>query len=50
MMIFVACSDDKKVASIDADEAIPADVNISVSETNITIDESLPPEPVMEGQ
>ncbi|MGG7048707.1 MULTISPECIES: hypothetical protein [unclassified Campylobacter] len=49
-ILFWGCSnDDTNVQEVQKQtEEIPADVNISQSETNITIDENLPPEPVVE--
>lgn len=46
---FTGCEDKEEPIILNLNSAIPDDVNISQSETNITIDESLPPEPVSEG-
>lgn len=48
-LLFAGCSDNKSKASSLNDE-IPIDVNISQSETNVTVDENFPPEPVLESR
>ncbi|CAD7288649.1 hypothetical protein [Campylobacter suis] len=50
LILFLGCSNDdiNDQEAQKQTEEIPADVNISQSETNITIDENLPPEPVVE--
>lgn len=49
-LFFVGCDEQKPVQKIEVNDTVPADVPISQSETNTTIDEVLPPEPVMEKQ
>ncbi|QCD43919.1 hypothetical protein [Campylobacter mucosalis] len=48
VLFFSACSDEKPQI-VEQSETIPADVPIAQSETNTTIDENFPPEPVIEG-
>lgn len=45
--VFLGCGD-KEEAKSDVSEPVPSDVTIAQPDENVTIDEQLPPEPVVE--
>ena len=47
--ILTGC-DDEKAPVARANDDVPADVPIAQIDANVTIDESLPPEPAIEGE
>ncbi|WP_170018828.1 hypothetical protein [Campylobacter sp. RM16190] len=49
-LFFTGCEDEKKQILLDLNEAPPSDVPIAAPDANVTIDENLPPEPVVEGK
>ncbi|MDO5045243.1 hypothetical protein [Campylobacter sp.] len=49
-LFLVGCEDEKKQILLDLNEAPPSDVPIATPDANVTIDENLPPEPVVEGK
>ena len=48
-VILTGC-DDEKAPVARANDDVPADVPIAQIDANVTIDESLPPEPAIEGE
>lgn len=49
-LFFAGCEDEKKQVLLDLNETPPSDVPIAAPDANVTIDENLPPEPVVEGK
>ncbi|AQW81490.1 hypothetical protein [Campylobacter pinnipediorum] len=49
-MFVIGCSDNKTNNINNTNDKVPTDIPISQGETNTTIDENFPPEPVMEKQ
>jgi len=45
--VFLGCGD-KEEAKSDVNEPVPSDVTIAQPDANVTIDEQLPPEPVVD--
>jgi putative lipoprotein len=45
--VFLGCGD-KEEAKSDASDPVPTDVTVAQPDANVTIDEQLPPEPVVE--
>lgn len=50
VLIFSGCEDEKPKAVLDLNETAPSDVPIAAPDANISIDENLPPLPVVEGK
>lgn len=49
-LFFAGCEDEKKQVLLDLNETPSSDVPIAAPDANVTIDENLPPEPVVEGK
>ena len=49
IVFFIGCEDKIEPTNSDTSEAISADIPISSPDANVSIDENLPPEPVIGG-
>lgn len=47
--IFLGCQDEQILENTDTNDTVPLDVPIATPDANISIDENMPPEPVVGG-
>ncbi|WP_229203831.1 hypothetical protein [Campylobacter anatolicus] len=48
-LVFLMGCEDKKTQILEQNDSVPADIPISHIDANVSIDETLPPEPAIEG-